>query len=45
MLQNAWTLSPEDALAFYNTNPDTGLTTQDAKRNRELYGENCKLPY
>ncbi|KAI9632420.1 calcium-transporting ATPase [Dioszegia hungarica] len=40
MLQNAWTVSPADALAFYKTNLETGLSAEDIKRNRELYGEN-----
>lgn len=43
MLANAWTYTPEDALAFYGTNAETGLTDEQVKRNKELYGENCKL--
>ena len=43
MLAKAWTYSPEDALAFYGSNPETGLTAEQIKRNRELYGENCEL--
>ena len=41
MLTNAWTFTPEDALGYYGTDPDTGLTEEQAKRNRELYGANC----
>jgi hypothetical protein len=40
MLANAWTHTPEDALAFYGTDAETGLTEEQAKRNRRLYGEN-----
>ncbi|RSH94496.1 hypothetical protein EHS25_004299 [Saitozyma podzolica] len=31
---------PEDALAFYGTDAETGLTEEQVKRNRGLYGEN-----
>jgi Ca2+ transporting ATPase len=41
MLPRAWTYSPQDALAFYDTHADNGLTEDQVKRNRELYGENC----
>lgn len=41
MLSKAWTYSAEDALAFYGANNDAGLTEEQVKRNRELYGENC----
>lgn len=40
MLANAWTHTPEDALAFYRTDAETGLTEEQVKRNRGLYGEN-----
>ncbi|CAD6564903.1 MAG: hypothetical protein TREMPRED_000390 [Tremellales sp. Tagirdzhanova-0007] len=40
MLANAWTCTPEDALSYYSTNAETGLTEADVRRNRELYGEN-----
>ncbi|KAL7422882.1 hypothetical protein Q5752_002179 [Cryptotrichosporon argae] len=40
MLANAWTQSPQDAFAYYGTDPATGLTAEQVKRNRELYGEN-----
>ncbi|WVQ79032.1 potassium/sodium efflux P-type ATPase, fungal-type [Cryptococcus sp. DSM 104549] len=40
MLSNAWTHTPEDALAYFSTNPETGLTEEQVKRNREAYGEN-----
>ncbi|WWC87715.1 potassium/sodium efflux P-type ATPase, fungal-type [Kwoniella dendrophila CBS 6074] len=40
MLANAWTFTPEDALAYYGTNAETGLTEEQVKRNREAYGEN-----
>lgn len=42
MLANAWTLTPEDALAHYGTEAELGLSEAEAKRNRELYGENCE---
>lgn len=42
MLSNAWTVSPEDALAYYGTDPATGLSNLEVKRNKELYGENCE---
>lgn len=41
MLSRAWTYTPQDALAFYDTHPENGLSEQQVKRNRELYGENC----
>lgn len=44
MLSKAWTYSAEDALAFYGTKADTGLTDAQVKRNRELHGENCTFP-
>ena len=44
MLANAWTLSPEDALAHYATHSHTGLAEEQVARNRELYGENGELP-
>ncbi|WWC60140.1 potassium/sodium efflux P-type ATPase, fungal-type [Kwoniella dejecticola CBS 10117] len=40
MLANAWTFTPNDALAYFGTNPETGLTEEQVKRNREAYGEN-----
>ncbi|WVQ73814.1 potassium/sodium efflux P-type ATPase, fungal-type [Cryptococcus sp. DSM 104548] len=40
MLANAWTYTPEDALAHYGTNPETGLTEEQVRRNKETYGEN-----
>ncbi|WOO78973.1 Sarcoplasmic/endoplasmic reticulum calcium ATPase 3 [Vanrija pseudolonga] len=40
MLSNAWTHTPEDALAFYGTDPKTGLTEEQLGRNRALYGDN-----
>ena len=42
MLANAWTFSPQDALGYYGTKSESGLTEEQIKRNRELYGENCK---
>lgn len=42
MLSNAWTFTPQDALGYFGTNPDTGLTEEQVKRNREAYGENCE---
>lgn len=43
MLAKAWTYTPEDALAFYGSNSETGLTAEQVTRNRESFGENCKL--
>jgi hypothetical protein len=43
MLANAWTFSPEDALAYYGTSPEGGLTEEQVERNRKAYGENCEL--
>lgn len=40
MLANAWTFSTEDALGYYGTNAESGLTEEQVKRNKELYGEN-----
>ena len=40
MLANAWTYTPQDALAFYGTDVKTGLTDSEVARNRVLYGEN-----
>ncbi|KAK6907178.1 hypothetical protein I203_101168 [Kwoniella mangroviensis CBS 8507] len=40
MLANAWTFTPEDALAYFGTKAETGLTEEQVKRNREAYGEN-----
>ncbi|ORY23421.1 calcium-transporting ATPase [Naematelia encephala] len=40
MLVNAWTFSPEDAAAYFGTDTKTGLTDEQVKGNRELYGEN-----
>jgi len=40
MLANAWTFSIEDALGYYGTNAEAGLTEEQVERNRELYGEN-----
>ena len=45
MLSRAWTYTPQDALAFYDTHPENGLSEQQVKRNRELYGENCKFRF
>lgn len=42
MLNNAWTFTPQDALGHFGTNPDTGLTDEQVRRNREAYGENCE---
>lgn len=42
MLSNAWTFTPQDALGYFGANPDTGLTEEQVKRNREAYGENCE---
>jgi hypothetical protein len=41
MLSRAWTYTPQDALAFYDSHPENGLSEPQVKRNRELYGENC----
>ncbi|XAO26947.1 potassium/sodium efflux P-type ATPase, fungal-type [Cryptococcus bacillisporus CA1280] len=41
MLNNAWTFTPQDALGHFGTNPDTGLTDEQVRRNREAYGENA----
>ena len=41
MLANAWTFSPSDALAYFNTDGEKGLTDDQVKSYRELYGENC----
>ncbi|KAK8861439.1 potassium/sodium efflux P-type ATPase, fungal-type [Kwoniella newhampshirensis] len=40
MLDNAWTYTPSDALAYYGTDGDIGLSEEQVKKNRELYGEN-----
>ncbi|WWD16654.1 potassium/sodium efflux P-type ATPase, fungal-type [Kwoniella shandongensis] len=40
MLSNAWTYTPSDALAYYGTKVDVGLSEDQVKKNRELYGEN-----
>ena len=44
MLANAWTFTPQDALAYFGTNAETGLSDEQVQRNRQLYGENCKRP-
>jgi len=41
MLSRAWTYTPQEALAFYDSHPENGLSEPQVKRNRELYGENC----
>jgi Ca2+ transporting ATPase len=43
MLENAWTYSPSDALAYYNVDAKTGLSADAVEKNRELYGENSEL--
>ncbi|KAK4687437.1 P-type Ca2+ transporter type 2A, partial [Tremellales sp. Uapishka_1] len=40
MLANAWTFTPQDALAYYATSPETGLTKEQVERNTKAYGEN-----
>ncbi|WVF66907.1 calcium-translocating P-type ATPase, SERCA-type [Kwoniella sp. CBS 6097] len=40
MLANAWTYTPEDALAYFSSSPDKGLTEEQVKANRAAYGEN-----
>jgi Ca2+ transporting ATPase len=42
MLTNAWTFTPEDALGHYGTELGRGLSEEQVRRNRELYGENCE---
>lgn len=44
MLANAWTYTPEDALAYFGTNVETGLSDEKVKQNRSLYGENGTSP-
>ncbi|OCF34697.1 calcium-translocating P-type ATPase, SERCA-type [Kwoniella heveanensis CBS 569] len=41
MLANAWTYTPQDALAYFSTNPESGLTDEQVKANRAAYGENA----
>jgi hypothetical protein len=43
MLATAWTYTQQDALAFYGVDAKTGLSDEQAKQNRELYGENSTL--
>ncbi|EIW69060.1 hypothetical protein TREMEDRAFT_62788 [Tremella mesenterica DSM 1558] len=40
MLDDAWTYTPEDALAYYGTSAEKGLSDEQVERNRQLYGEN-----
>lgn len=40
MLANAWTFSAQDALGYYGTDAESGLTQEQVKRNQELYGQN-----
>ncbi|WVO18044.1 hypothetical protein L204_105742 [Cryptococcus depauperatus] len=41
MLNNAWTYTPEDVLSHFDTNPETGLSEKQIRKNREIYGENA----
>ncbi|ORX36317.1 putative calcium-transporting ATPase sarcoplasmic/endoplasmic reticulum type [Kockovaella imperatae] len=41
MLKSAWTLSQRDALAHFGTAEDRGLTEEQVKSSREVYGENA----
>lgn len=43
MLDRAWTYTPSDALAHYDTNPKRGLSQLQVQQNRALYGENGRL--
>ncbi|WVQ94710.1 potassium/sodium efflux P-type ATPase, fungal-type [Kwoniella sp. CBS 9459] len=40
MLANAWTFTPDDALAYFSTDPKNGLTDDQVRANRAAYGEN-----
>ena len=40
MLDAAWSRSPAEVLSHFDVNPATGLSSEHASKNAEIYGKN-----